>query len=223
MLQRISAVISAVALVAAIACGNDEAPVVKTPARPDSSSGEVAQYALMKNSIGWLTDSNIVALASQVNNDATGMARLESQTWTREPFRLLASMILRDHGKLQFAIDSVAGMRRLPSQLPAVAPELKAPYDSMTLSQAGLPMTDREAQFLQMVEKEHQRSIVDFSALAGNATEPDLKALLATRAVLMEQTHLAQARMIADAMVKADSARQDSLKAAAATKRGGRR
>jgi hypothetical protein len=57
--------------------------------------------------------------------------------------------------------------------------------------------------------------LLDFSALAGNATDPDLRALLATRAVLMEQTHLAQARMIGDAMAKADSARQDSLKARA--------
>jgi hypothetical protein len=35
----------------------------------------------------------------------------------------------------------------------------------------------------------------------------------------MEQTHIAQARMIADAIAKADSARQDSLKSA---KRPGR-
>lgn len=223
MPQRISIIISAVALAAAIACGEDEAPAAKTAARPDSASGEVAQYALMKNSIGWLTDSNVVALASQVNSDAQGMSRLESQAWSREPLRMLASMIMRDHARLQFAIDSVASLRRLPSQMPAVAPEMKVPYDSMVMSQAGLPMTEREAQFLQMVIKEHEHSMVDFSALAGNATEPDLKALLATRAVLMEQTHLAQARMISDALVKADSARQDSLKAAAATKRGGRR
>ena len=207
-------------ITATAACGNDDAPAAKAPARPDSSSGEVAQYALMKNSIGWLTDSNIVALAAQVNSDAQGMSRLEAQSWSREPYRMLSSMIIRDHGRLQFALDSVASLRRLPSQVPAVAPEMKAPYDSMVSAQAVLPMTDREAQFLDMVIKEHERAIVDFSALAGNATEPDLKAVLASRAVLMEQTHLAQARMLGDAIAKADSARQDSLKAKG---RGGRR
>jgi hypothetical protein len=214
--------ILAVVLIAAAACGNEEPPATRTPARPDSSSGEVAQYALMRNSIGWLTDSNIVALATQVNTDAQGMSRLESQAWTKESFRAFAAAVMRDHARLQFAIDSVASLRRLPSQMPAVAPELKAPYDSMAASQAGLPITEREAQFLNMIVKEHERAIIDFSALAGNATDPDLKALLATRAVLMEQTHLAQARLFGDAMAKADSARQDSLKAAAATRRGRR-
>ena len=75
------------------------------------------------------------------------------------------------------------------------------------------------ATFTDLVLKEHERSMVDFSALAGNATDPDLRALLAGRAVLMEQTHLAQARMIAGAIAKADSARQDSLKS---LRRGGR-
>ena len=208
------------ALVAAAACRTDEkAPAANASARRDSASGEVAQYALMKNSIGWLTDSNIVALAAQVNGDAQGMSQLEAQAWTREPYRLLATAIMRDHARLQVAIDSVASLRRIPSQLPAVAPEVKAPYDSLMTTVAGLPLAEREATFTDQVLKEHQRSMKDFAALAGNATEPDLRALLANRAVLMEQTHIAQTRMIADAIGKADSARQDSLKA----RRGGRR
>lgn len=205
--------IAAVALVLATACGKDEEQAARAPIRPDSSSGEVAQYALMRNSIGWLTDSNVVALAAQVTDDAQGMSRLEAQAWSREPLRLFATSVIRDHGRMRFALDSVASLRRLPSQLPAVAPEMKAPYDSALATQIGLPLAEREAQFLQTVIKEHERSVVDFSALAGNATDPDLRALLAGRGVLMEQTHLAQARMIADAIAKADSARQDSLKA----------
>jgi hypothetical protein len=208
-------VIAAAALVAVAACGRDETPGTNAAARPDSSAGEVAQYALMKNNIGWLTDSNVVALATQVNADALGMARLEAQVWSREPFRVFATSIIRDHARLQFALDSVASLRRLPSQMPAVAPEMKAPYDSVLNTQIGLPLQERESQFLDMVIKEHQRSIVDFSALAGNASDPDLRGVLATRAVLMEQTHVAQARMLSDAIARADSARQDSLKARA--------
>ena len=71
---------------------------------------------------------------------------------------------------------------------------------------------------MDMLIKVHERSLTDFGALAGNATDPDLKALLANRAVLMEQTHIAQIRLIGDAITKADSARQDSLK----TQRKGR-
>jgi len=220
MHYRLTALTAAVALSAAVACTGDGTPATKTAVRPDSSSGEVAQYALMKNRIGWLTDSNIVALATQVNGDATEIARLETQTFTKEPFRLVATQILRDHDRLKFAIDSLASLRHVPSQMPAVAPEMKAPYDSMLATQAGLSVADREAQFIQMVLKTHAKSLLDFGALAGNASDPDLKALLGSRAVLMEQTHIAQAQMLAAAIAHADSAKQDSAKTSG---RGGRR
>lgn len=200
------------------ACGNDNPPAAGTPARPDSASGDVAQYSLMKNAIGWLTDSNVVALASQVNDDAQGIARLEAQGWTKEPLRFLVTQIIRDHSRLQYALDSLTSLHHLPAQVPAVAPELKAPYDSMLATQVGLPLADREAQLIAMLLKVHERSLTDFGALAGNATDPDLKALLANRAVLMEQTHIAQTQLIGAAIAKADSARQDSLK----TQRKGR-
>jgi hypothetical protein len=220
MHHRLHALIAATALIAAVACTGDGTPAAKSPARPDSSSGEVAQYALMKNRIGWLTDSNIVALASQVNGDASEIARLETQTFTKEPFRMMATQIVRDHERFKAAIDSLAAARRLPSQMPAVAPELKAPYDSMLNTQVGLPVAEREAQFIDMVRKAHAKSLLDFGALAGNASDPDLKALLGSRAVLMEQTHIAQMQMLGAAIAHADSVKQDSLKASG---RGGRR
>lgn len=206
------------ALATSAACGRSDEPAATAAARPDSASGEVAQYSLMKNAIGWLTDSNVVALASQVNDDAQGIARLEAQGWTKEPLHFLVTQIIRDHSRLQFALDSLTSLRHLPSQVPAVAPELKAPYDSLLATQAGLPLAERESQLIDMLLAVHERSLTDFGALAGNATDPDLKALLANRAVLMEQTHIAQTRLIGDAIAKADSARQDSLK----TQRRGR-
>jgi hypothetical protein len=209
---RFKAFISAAAFSAIAGCGGDATPARRTPARPDSSAGDVAQYELMKNHIGWLTDSNIVALASQVNSDAPGISRLEAQAWTREPFRYLASEILKDHAALQYSLDSIAQLRHLPAQMPAVAPEIKAPYDSLLNTQIGLPIADREAQFIDMVLKVHGRAIVDFGALAGNASDPDLRALLANRAVLMEQTHIARARLIEASLARDDSVRQDSLK-----------
>ncbi|HET9426113.1 MAG TPA: DUF4142 domain-containing protein, partial [Gemmatimonadaceae bacterium] len=176
------------------------------------ASGEVAQYALMKNSIGWLTDSNIVALASQVNSSAQGTAQLQAQAWTSEALRALAADVLRDHARMQFAIDSLASQKRIPAQLPAVAASMQAPYDSALATQAGLPVMEREPKFLDLLIAEHQRSIVDFGALAGNASDPDLRALLANRGVLMEQTHASRAKLIKAAMQRADSARQDSAK-----------
>jgi hypothetical protein len=213
MRSRFTAFTSAMALAALVGCGGDSTPSRRAPARPDSSSGDVAQYELMKNHVGWLTDSNIVALAAQLNDVAPEISRLEMQEWTKEPYRYLASEILKDHAALQNSLDSIARLRHLPAQMPAVAPEIKAPYDSLLGTQAGLPLAEREAQFVDMVLKVHGRAIVDFGALAGNATDPDLRALLANRAVLMEQTHIARARLIQAAIARDDSVRQDSLKA----------
>lgn len=215
MLRRLTVPILTVALVAATAACNREkenaAPPVKA-ARPDSSSGEVAQYALMKNSIGWLTDSNIVALASQVNSSVQDIPQLELQTWASEPIHRLAMDIIRDHARLQASIDSLVSVKRLPPQMPAVAPAMKAPYDSLLATQIGLPMADREAQLTEMVLKTHARSTTDFGALAGNASDPDLRALLANRGVLMEQTHVARTQLLEAAMVRTDSIKQDSAK-----------
>jgi hypothetical protein len=218
MAFRITVSIAIVTLSAAIACRGDDAATGQAAVRPDSSSGEVAQFALMKNRIGWLTDSNVVALASQVNSDAQEIARLEAQTWSKEPFRLFATEMLRDHARMQYSIDSIATLREIPSQMPAVAPELKAPYDSLLNTQVGLPLSEREAQFLDMTIKVHARSALDFGALAGNTTDPDLRTLLATRAVLMEQAHASRAQLILGAVARADSAARDSTKG----RRGGR-
>ena len=213
MLRFEKTIVILMVLAATAACGNDPQPSAHTAARPDSASGEVAQYALMKNAIGWLTDSNVVALATQVNADVQSIPRLETQAWMKESLRLIAADILRDHASLQVSIDSAARIRNIPSQLPAVAPEMKAPYDSLLATQIGLPIAEREAQFIDMVIKAHERSITDFGALAGNTADPDLRAVIANRAVIMEQTHIGRARVLAAAMVSADSARQDSLKA----------
>src|SRR5688500_9729148 len=99
MLHRLNVSIAALTFAVAIAACKGDPPAANTTVRHDSASGEVAQYALMKNTIGWLTDSNIVALASQVNADAREIAVLETQIWTSEAFRFLANEIVRDHAR----------------------------------------------------------------------------------------------------------------------------
>ena len=75
------------ATIALVACSGGNAR--QTPAaakaatvRFDSSTGEVAQYSLMKDAVGWLTDSNLVALATIVNEAPVRLARIESQQST---------------------------------------------------------------------------------------------------------------------------------------------
>jgi hypothetical protein len=209
--------IFALCCIAIAACDRGQGePAPARAARPDSASGDVAQYALMKNNIGWLTDSNIVALATQLNSSAQQTAELETQAWTSEPMRAFSTDVVRDHGRLRFAIDSLVSLKRLPAQMPAVGPSMQAPYDSMRVAQTAMPLEERERQFLDLLIAEHARSITDFGALAGNASDPDLRALLANRGVLMEQTHVSRAKLLKAAITRADSVKQDSLKNAKA-------
>ena len=201
-----------VALIAVIAaCGGRDAATGDTTTvrvKPDSASGEVAQYALMKNSVGWLTDSNLVSLASTVNQAPINLARVETETWANEQIHAFALEILRDHASLQVAIDSLAAKRRIPPQRPAVAAGMQAAYDSAVTAMAMLPVAERESKLIDAIIALHTRTVTDFAAIAGNAADPDLRALFASRAILMEQTHTSKARLIAVAVAKADSARQ---------------
>ena len=161
----------------------------------------------MKNSVRWFSDSNLVSLASLVNNAPMALARTETQAWANEAVHGLAADMLRDHAAFQVSIDSLAGKLRLPSQRPAVADGMQASYDSAITPMTVLVTEQREAKFLDATLSLHAKTISDFGAIAGNASDPDLRALLATRGVLMEQTHVAKAQLIAAAVTKADSSK----------------
>jgi len=208
---------SIVALLILGACQDraDQRPAA--PLHVDSSAGEVSQFALMQNSVGWLTDSNIVALATVVNEGAMNLARAESQAWTDEPTHQYALMILRDHAALQTSLDSLAAKHRVPSQTPAIAAEFHARYDSLAAPLAGLPAVEVDPKFLTLVQELHGKTTIDFGALAGNTTDPDLKALLAIRAASMEDMHVTRAKTLLASLASADSAKRaaaDSAKSA---------
>ena len=185
----------------------------------DSSGGEVSQFSLMQNAVGWLTDSNVVSLAATVNEAPMSLARAESQAWTDDQTHQYAMMVLRDHAALQSSIDSLAAKHRLPSQTPAVAADFHARYDSAANSIAGLPAAQVDPKFVTAVIDLHERTLLDFGALAGNTLDPDLRALLAIRAVTMEQQHITRARQLAASIASADSAKAAAADSAKSAKR----
>jgi hypothetical protein len=69
------------AFVLAACSGKAAGPPLQSAAHVDSSGGE-SQYSLMSGSVSWLTDSNLVALATIVNEAAIRLARAESQQST---------------------------------------------------------------------------------------------------------------------------------------------
>ena len=173
----------------------------------DSAAGEVAQFALMRDAVRWLTDSNVVSLSSVVNESAVRLARAESEAWTDEQVHAFALAVLRDHEALQTSLDSLASRRRIPAQSPAVAQGFRAPYDSIEATLVGLPAAKLDRAFLTAATNRADHARLDFAALAANATDPDLKALLANRAAVLEQQHLIRARQLAASLAIADSAK----------------
>jgi predicted outer membrane protein len=206
----VGALCAAVALAACRGGNAHETPVARPAAatRSDSSTGEVAQYSLMKDAVGWLTDSNLVALATIVNQAPERLARVESQQSTDQAVHQFALEVIRDHGAFQASLDSLAGRRRIPPQRPAVAESIQAPYDSAVTALSSTPTQQLEGQYLAAERALDTRTMLDFGALAGNATDPDLHSLLVSRAMAMEQRHLTRANQLAASLAQADSAKQ---------------
>ena len=209
-LVTVGVVCMAAALVACNRTNGDDGSTASTAAKThlDSSAGDVAQYSLMTNPVGWLTDSNLVALAAIVNEAPVHLARVESQQSANQQVHEFALEIIRDHAALQTSIDSLAAKRRVPSQRPAVAGSIQAPYDSAVATLSTAPLQQLAATFLALEDHVHTLTLTDFSALAGNATDPDLRALFAIRATTMEQRHVARAKQLATSLAQADSAKQ---------------
>ena len=176
--------------------------------RADSSTGEVAQYSLMKDAVGWLTDSNLVALATIVNQAPVRLARVESQQSTDQAVHQFALEVIRDHSVFQTSLDSLAGKRRIPAQRPAVAESIQTPYDSVVTALTATQTQQLEGQYLAAERAIDTRTMLDFGALAGNANDPDLRSLLVSRAVAMEQRHVTRANQLAASLAQTDSAKQ---------------
>lgn len=195
-----------VALVGCVSHKSDDAPAAG--ALVDSAHGEVAQYSLMKDAVMWLTDSNVVALAAVVNDGPVRLARIESQEASDPAVHALAVEVLRDHAAFQVSLDSIAAKRRIPSQRPAVAQSMQAPYDSAVTALSSVSAAQIEQQYLAAEKMMAERALTDFAAIAGNATDPDVRALIAIRGTTMEERHIAHANQLVASAAQADSAKQ---------------
>jgi putative membrane protein len=216
------AVLCTLALAACDRTNASERPAAPATGRThvDSSAGEVSQYSLMTNTVGWLTDSNIVSLVDMVNQAPVNLAKTESQAWTDEQVHGYAMQIIHDHAALQFSIDSLIAKHRIPPQEPAVAESMRSQYDSIVSQLNGLPASEVDKRFLALEEQVHNRTVIDFGALGGNASDPDLRAMLAIRATEMERAHLARARDLTKSVASADSAKQVAKDSSRAGHRG---
>lgn len=189
------------------ACSRNGSKPVRV-ATADSVGGAAAHYALASSAINWLTDSNIVAIATIVNRAPVDLAVIESKQSTDAQVHAFALQVIREHNALQSSIDSVAAKRRIPSQRPAVAASMQGPYDSAAAALSALPDEHLPQDFLAAELAVHSRTMIDFGAMAGNTTDVDLRAILSTRAITMELQHIVRAQQLVAVIAASDSAKR---------------
>jgi hypothetical protein len=160
------------------------------------SGGDVAlDSTVALDSVAWLSDADIIALAASMQTPAIAAAQLELQSWSNDTTLNLALQLSRDHAALRATLDSVAAAHRLVPQRPLVADSLLAPYDLQVSAILGFGGRELEQRFLASQREAHTRAIADLGALAVLAREPDLRALLLGRAMVIERDHLARLSM----------------------------
>jgi predicted outer membrane protein len=163
----------------------------------------------------WLRDEHIAALVPVLNRSIMDAARLQLQNWSSDSIARLALQILQDHAAVNSQLDSVMRVRGVAPVVPAVAADLDVRHAVHLDSIRGLTGRALERRYLQQQQQAHMAALQDFAALGELASDPDLRALLRERVVVMEQLHLRRVEDALRQVAVADSAAQ--------ARRGGQR
>jgi hypothetical protein len=195
-----TAVIAAAAL-SGLAGG---AGAAEDAARVTFSGGDLAADSVPVR-VPWLNDSSIVFLVRAMQPPAIAAARLELQSWSDDTTANLAITLARDHTALAATLDSIATVGRFVGVRPAISDSLLAPYEAQLSSLWGLGARDLGRRFIATQREVHERAIGDLAGLASIARNLGLRDMIATRAIVMERSHLTALRDRERAMFEADS------------------
>ncbi len=173
----------------------------------------------------WISDGNVVAIASVINGRQIAAANLELSSWHSDTVRALAASLAHDHSELQHSLDSVATSLKLAPVPSALSAEVLATFQAQldTLAEYRGGALDRA--FVAQQARSHQLMAQYFTELGAVTTSPELQAWLesASARVASQVSSLTgqqRAFVVADS-VKADSLarRADSLARRAAARR----
>jgi predicted outer membrane protein len=155
----------------------------------------------------WLFDPNVISLLSLMNARQMAAAEVELEEWHTGTVRDFASQMAHDHAALQRSIDSLAERLNLMPVRPAVASQIGAAFqaqiDSMVAYRAG-PRGSLDRAFVRQQIAGHALMAQYVRQLAGVAERPELRALLASTATMVN-TELARAKGMQAQLALADS------------------
>jgi predicted outer membrane protein len=209
---------SAALLVVAAACSTSNRDT-------NEAAGEVVaratpEMARAKPIVRWLTDANLLSLASTTNAKQIAAADVELEAWHVDSVRAFAAGVARDHAELQHSIDSLAAHLHLTPIAPALAQTVSATMQAQidTVRRAEGRALDRV--FMRQQVASYQFMTNYLGQLAAVAEQPEVQALLSTakdRATTqLNHASALQTRLAAaDSVAAADSAAKLAAKIAA--------
>ena len=196
-----------------VACGHDDRRERRSSVVVDTAGGEVAvgntPATPARTSARWITDANVLSLASAVNARAIAAADVELENWHVDTARAFAASMAREHADLQHSIDSLAARLNLTPVSPALAKSwtsaLQAQIDTIWRAGEG----GRDLAFVRQQANSHQLMADYFTQLAAVAERPELQVLLESAAA--KTTSQAQRATALQATVaRIDSVRREA-------------
>jgi|KBSMisStaDraftv2_1062788.scaffolds.fasta_scaffold151253_1 predicted outer membrane protein len=234
-MNRSSNVVAALAVVTAIAaCSKKSQPPKQSAAataasrqpRTAEAAGEVAKdSAAPHDNIKWLSDANVVAMLTAMNQRQVAAADAELSTWHIDTVRAFATAMYREHTALQHSIDSLAEVAKIAPVLPALGATIRGRMQAQidTIYQHGGRGFDR-AYVMQAVAG-HQLMAQYLGQFSAVAEAPALATLIGSMTTTV-QSQIARANAMRVLFAVADSVTADSLRrveerrAARAAKKG---
>lgn len=216
--------------------GSEQRPAAATAASNASSAhrdtseftGEVSvDSSAARPAVRWLTDANVLSLASMMNSKQIAAADVELESWHLENVRDFASSMAREHAELQHSIDSLAERARITPITPALAQTISAKMQRQIDSLRSSSGRSLDRAFLRQQIAGHELMANYVTDLTGVAEKPEVRALLASMGDRVGN-QLARARALLasiatrDSIAAADSAAKAQAKLAAKRARDAR-
>ena len=163
----------------------------------------------VRPSARWITDANVLSLASAVNARAIAAADVELENWHVDTARAFAASMAREHADLQHSIDSLSARLNLTPVTPALAKQwtsvLQAQIDTIWRAGDG----GRDLAFVRQQVSSHQRMADYFTQLAAVAERPELQALLESAAA-KTRSQAERATAVQPIVARIDSVRREA-------------
>jgi predicted outer membrane protein len=217
-MNRSWSILCELATIAVIAaCAKEKPSPQKEPTRQGKTTeaaGEVAKdSASPRDNIKWISDGNVLALLTTMNQRQIAAADAELSTWHVDTVRAFAAAMYREHTGLQHSIDSLVESAHIIPVLPALATTIRGQMQAQidTIYQHGGRGFDRA--YVMQSFAGHQLMAQYLSQLSAVVEAPAVSTLIGSMTTTV-QSQITRANAMRALFAIADSVAADSVRRA---------